>query len=563
MKVISPVNSMACPPNAGIMPFHLARAEFGDSLTLRTGWLNLNFHSLTNPCAKLLLCPVFLFIGMLPGTAGPISTDKVIENRPNVLFIAVDDLRPELNCYGAPVYSPNIDRLASGGLTFDRHYVQVAVCIPSRASLLTGLRPERTRQTYGPSVWPDVPGVGSWGTTFSDAGYATVSLGKIWHTIGRNPDRFDVVYDPGLGYTYADPRNNALYEEYRAQRRAGIHEPDIPNPPPITEMADAPDEAYADGKTAARAVEELRRLAQGGQPFMLAVGFVRPHLPFASPKKYWELYDEKTIELAGNPHVPAGMPKVAFNNNPNFLSYSYGDYPPFEPGKPMPERTARHLRHAYRASTSFIDAQVGKLLTELDQSGLASNTIVMFWGDHGFFLGETGQWSKHSNFEWATRSPLIIRYPGVVQPALRTGALVETVDIFPTLLQLCRIPTPEVCDGRSMVPLLHDPAQPWKEGAHHLYNRHPMIGDQRELVIGHAVRTRDFRYVSWRMGWTLDGEEIARELYDYRTLPVETRNLADDPEYAGIRDDLIKLLESGPASSPYAVSHDLSSPSAN
>ncbi len=491
-----------------------------------------------------------MFFLWLAGMAGACEQSKRSQDQhpahPNVLFISVDDLRPELNCYGAPVHSPHIDRLASEGMMFNHHYVQYTTCIPSRAVLLTGLRPERTHQIYGPSVWPDIPGVSSWGNTFRGAGYEAVSLGKIWHVIGRNTDTFDIQWRPGDRYHYADSASLKASELYREQRREGIPAREITIKPPVTEAGDVTDTAYFDGQVALRAVRELRRLAEEEGPFMLAVGFIKPHLPFVSPKKYWDLYIEDSIELAENRDFPFNMPEIAFANHPNFYNYSYGEYPPLKDGQPMEEVTARHLRHAYRASVSFVDAQVGKILKELENLELEENTIVVLWGDHGFHLGETGFWSKHFMFEWADRSPLIVRVPWMNQKGVQCDRLVETVDIFPTLLDLCGIAPVELSDGRSMVPLLEDPGIPWKEAAYHVFNRSMNIDGKRELIIGHGVRTDQYRYISWRVGWGLEGKEVASELYDYRNWPWETRNVAEDPEYAQIRNEMDRLLKEGP-----------------
>jgi iduronate 2-sulfatase len=457
--------------------------------------------------------------------------------RPNILFISIDDLRPELNCYGAPVHSPNIDKLASEGILFKNHYVHMAVCIPSRAALLTGLRPERTHQIYGPTVWTQVPGVKTWGNTFREAGYNSVALGKIWHTLdGIKPDTFDLSWNGPGRYTYAEIASQEDWIKRKPNQAVT----------PITEMADVHDSAYIDGKVALKAILELNRLAKEEKPFMLAVGFVKPHLPFCSPKKYWDLYKEEEIDLAPNPDFPVNMPEIAFANHPNFFDYTYGDYPPFEKGKPMPEKTAKHLRHAYRAATSYIDAQVGIILEELKSLGLDKNTVVVLWGDHGFHLGDTGFWSKHYNFEWGAHSPLIIKVPWSKQKNIKTTALVETVDIFPTLLELCGIPELDVFDGTSMVPLLNDPTIQWKKAVYHVFNRWKSIDGKRQIIVGHAVRTDRYRFISWRVGWGLKGDEVASELYDYEKEPYETRNLADDQEYSDIRREMEKLLKEGP-----------------
>lgn len=468
--------------------------------------------------------------------------------KPNVLFIAIDDLRPELNCYGAPVHSPNIDKLASEGVLFQNHYVQVAVCIPSRAALLTGLCSERTHQVYGPTVWDTIPGVKTWGNTFREGGYETASLGKIWHTIGKNPDQFDIDWQPsGLEYTYAEEEGKKRWLNFRKNKANKVPDSEIKNLPFITECADVHDTIYKDGLVARRAIQLIEDYARTKKPFMLAVGFTKPHLPFNAPKKYWNLYDENEIELASNTEFPENMPDVAFSNHPNFYSYNYGDYKALENGKKMHDATAKHLRHAYRAATSYIDSQVGKILKELEKQNLDKNTIVVLWGDHGFLLGESGHWSKHSNFEQAAHSPLIIKVPWSKSKNVKTNAMVETVDLFPTLLEYCRLPELTISDGKSLVPLINNPDLEWKKAAYHVFNRHRKIDGKRTLIIGHAVRTQRYRLVSWRVGWSLDGELIATELYDYEQDPNETINVAEINEYKAVRSQLEKLLEQGPA----------------
>ena len=478
------------------------------------------------------------------------------DRKPNVLFIAVDDLRPELGCYGAKgMLTPNIDRLAASGVLFERHYVQFAVCIPSRAALLTSLRSERTHQIYGPPMWDKVPGVSPIGKTFKAGGYSTVSLGKIWHVEGGQlTDVFDVKWAPDGGQ-YANPGNAALSEKYRkakvALKKSGQGDAEPGGPlPPVTECAEVPDNAYADGMIADRAIAEMSRLQGEGNPFLLAVGFHKPHIPFVAPRKYWELFDESKLSLAPNPEFPRDMPSIAFSGNPNFYNYDYEAFAPLPQEGRMPDATARHIIHGYRAAVSFVDAQVGRVLDELDRLGLTGNTIVVLWGDHGFHLGDTGMWGKQTNFESATRSPLIARAPGRTKAGSRSRALVETVDIFPTLLDLCGLPPLPLSDGRSFLPLLDDPQRPWKEAVCHVFDRHPKVDGKSQLVIGHGVRSASHRLVSWRAGWELSGKEVAVELYDYDNDPFETRNVAADPSYAQTLAKLRQLLQELPANQP-------------
>ena len=474
--------------------------------------------------------------------------------RPNILFIAADDLRPQLGCYGETwMRTPHIDRLAASAVRFDRHYVQMAVCIPSRVALLTSLRSERTQQVYGPMRWQRVPGATPFGKTFRAHGYTAVSLGKLWHAEGEpHGDAFDREWAP-TPQLYASPDSQALIGQMRAARqskRGGAPsltaKKSAARLPPITESADVSDDAYVDGQVAREAVAELRRLAAGEKPFLLAVGFTKPHIPFTAPQKYWDLYRERDIPLAGARGLPRDMPAVAFSHHPNFYNYDYAPHAPLPRGTaPMPDDTARHLIHAYAAATSYLDAQAGKVLAELERLGLAEKTIVVFWGDHGFHLGDAGHWGKQTNFERATRSPLLIRAPGVTRPGV-CPALVETVDLFPTLVDLAGLPPLAVSDGTSLRPWLVDPAAPSRPAVYHVFNRAPAAGSG-EPRIGFAVRTMDARYIEWRRGWSPDGAVITREYYRYSTAhPDEEVNLAADPTHATEMAALAKRLRASP-----------------
>ncbi|MBI2513523.1 MAG: sulfatase [Opitutae bacterium] len=480
-------------------------------------------------------------------------------SRPNVLFIAVDDLRPELGCYGSAfIQTPNIDRFARTAALFERHYTQFAVCIPSRVALLTGLSPERTHQTYGPHVWEKVPGAQPWGRTFQRAGYEAVSLGKIWHIeTGTLGDSFDVLERSDRGHAYGDPTHDAKLKEWQQAKRARGgnrgDDNDLPGGAPIAEGVDRPDRDYIDGALADDAIAQLQRLKGGAKPFMLAVGFHKPHIPFVAPKRYWDLYDPQALPLAPNPQPPRGVPAIAWSGNPNFHSYTYDAHAPLPKGdwakETMSDETARWIRHGYFACVSFVDAQIGRVLDALEREGLAENTIVVLWGDHGFHLGDLNLWGKQTNFEEAAHSPLIVRVPGVTQSGARSPALVETIDILPTLTELCGIAPLAVTDGTSFAPVLREPARVWKDAIFHVFDRRWAFEEssRKELVIGHAVRTAGYRLVEWRRGWSMTGERVATELYDYTADPLETRNVADDAAYAEVRAELEARLRTGPA----------------
>jgi iduronate 2-sulfatase len=464
----------------------------------------------------------------------------------NVLFIAVDDLRPQLGCYGHPrIKSPNIDRLASRGLRFDRAYCQQAVCAPTRASLLTGTRPDTTRvhdlQTPLDAVRPDLVSIPH---HFKRNGYETISLGKIYHHPNEDPRGWSAApWLPrsdwaGEWRAYRDPlsavavrqSDAALRAAYERELKAGNK---VPRPTygrgPAYEGPDVPDSAYPDGMTCDKAIQELHRLRE--KPFFLAAGFVKPHLPFNAPKKYWDLYSPDDIELPSRADWPENMPKVAGSDWGELRAYTG------IPRKgPVDEATMRMLIHGYYACVSFMDAQVGRLLGELDRLGLRENTVVILWGDHGWKLGDYGAWCKHTNLELDTRVPMILSLPGQRNAGAATSALVEYVDVYPTLAEACGLEIPEQCEGKSMLPLLDDPRRKWKAAAFSQYPRGANI-------MGYSMRTERWRYTEWISRQTSD--IVARELYDHAGSDVASANLADLPEQAATVKELSAMLAKG------------------
>ncbi len=450
----------------------------------------------------------------------------------NVLFIAVDDLRPQLGCYGhKQIISPNIDRLAQQGLVFDRTHCQQAVCGPSRASLMSGLRPD----SIGAYEWyvrlrDEVPDVLTLPEHFKNNGYETMAVGKIYHH--WDDDLQGWSKKPYHAYYHVPPEDKTwVGHGYVTEEAKKIvrEQNDSIGRGPAYEVADVDDDAYYDGCNAKYAVKELHRLKD--KPFFLAVGFVKPHLPFSAPKKYWDLYDPEEIKLPDNMFYPKGTPEIALSNWGELRHY---------PGIPeegdLPKDLARKLIHGYYACVSYTDVLIGKLLDELDRLGLRDNTMVILWGDHGWKLGEHNMWCKHTNFENDTRVPMIISVPGMDTAGQRTDALTEFVDIYPTLCELCNLKLPEHLEGHSMIELLKDPNREWKKAAFSQYPR-------GKNIMGYSMRTDRFRYTEWRRRDS--GEISARELYDHKEDPAENINVVDHAEYTDTVKKLSEMMKLG------------------
>jgi arylsulfatase A-like enzyme len=462
--------------------------------------------------------------------------------RPNVLFIAVDDLRPTIGAYGDPyAKTPNLDRLARSGVTFLRAYAQQALCNPSRASLMTGLRPDSLRvwdlETDFRSTVPDIVTLPQ---HFMRHGYRVVQIGKIYHnTIPDSRSWHQEIhlhgfpYDPDAVYhgrenlAIQEARKAKIIEEGRQDRaidRFGMWYLKAN----ATESLDLPDNAYYDGAQTDRALEELATL-KGRQPFFFAIGYYRPHLPFNAPRTYWDLYDPDSIALAPNPDLPKDAPPVAGSNLAELRGYADFTTAPEPWEGRLSESDARRLKHGYYASVSYVDAMVGRLLDRLDDLGLAKNTIVVLWGDHGYKLGEMNGWAKMSNYLIDTHSPLIIRAPGLVPEGLRLEQLVELVDVYPTLSELAGLPAPAWLQGSSAAPLMRQPGRAWKRAVFSQFlRRGRWVGADGVETMGYSMRTERYHYVAW-MNWATQ-RITARELYDLEADSMETTNLALRPE---------------------------------
>ncbi len=448
----------------------------------------------------------FATLGLLLALAG--AADAAAQ--PNVLLIAIDDLRVDLGCYGGSLArSPNIDRLAAQGTRFTRAYCQQSMCNPSRASMLTGLRPDSVRVWDLPTHFrQNRPDTVTLPQLFKQNGYHTRNIGKVFHNYRQDEYRGDPV-------SWSVPAKLHYGSHY--------HDPPVVDGPIAanlatldkTECREVPDEAYLDGRVAAEAVRALREIRD--KPFFLAVGFWKPHLPFNAPKRYWDLYDRARIDLPANPGPPRDVPTLALQ-----------DYR-IDSKKDLTDDDVRELRHGYYAAISYLDAQIGKVLDELDRLGLRHNTIIVLWSDHGLHLGEHGLWSKTTNFELDARVPLIIAAPQH-RRGQRADGLVELIDVYPTLADLAGLAPPEGLEGKSLRPILENPAVAVKDVALTQNPRPPYLRGKDPQVMGYSIRTDRFRYTEWRR--FEDGRPVARELYDHQQDPRETRNLAGLSDHA-------------------------------
>lgn len=466
-----------------------------------------------------------IFIAAMPFQA---SKSNIPEQKmPNILFIAVDDLRPELGCYGkADIRSPNIDRLAKTGIVFKNAFCNFPVSGPSRASLLSGIYPSQSRFIkWNCSQDEELPGIVSLPMHFKNNNYRTVSLGKIYNNFGDAMGSWD--------YEWRPPATTTQFWDYQSAESIRIHEErsidwinntsvrNFENLPhtrgPAFEHPDVPDNAYMDGKIAGKAIDELQNLKNSSQPFFLAVGFHKPHLPFNAPGRYWDMYDHHKIKLPLNNQFSKDAPDAAISYWSELRGYSG------IPQKgPLVDSTALNLIHGYYACISYVDAQIGLVLNALEDLGLSENTIVILWGDHGWFLGEHGFWCKNSNFKKALQSPLIIRVPGK-KADIRTEALVDFLDIYPTLCDFAGLSKPVHLQGKSFAALIDDPEQPWKE---EIFCR----------CSGETILTKTHAYTEWLSYETM--QPHARMLYDHRSDPEENINISEKSE----NKELIKKL---------------------
>lgn len=460
------------------------------------------------------------------------------EEKMNVVFIAVDDLRPEINYYGAEyMHTPNMDRLASESRVFLNHFVFCAACGPSRSTLLSGKR------TLDWDIFSSIRESGqkpdsifSLPQLFKENGYKTVGIGKISHQPGGVIDSLqtipEVPYSWNLTYApvgiWKNPWNAFFSYAYGKYRRYAYGRKNDTAMPPF-ESKDIDDEGYADGLNAKEAVKQLRALQDTS--FFLAVGFYKPHLPFNAPKKYWDLYD------------PDVLPKAEMSIPPQELDSKislHDDHESYEPRTHytwkgdssnylITQEREKILKHGYCAAVSYVDAQIGKVLDEIKSLGLEDRTIVVLWGDHGWHLGDYGIWGKYTNYDIALRSPLIIKTPNINRPGDGSNSIVETIDIFPTLSDLCGLPKPEYLEGESMSSIINDPSAKIKEYA---------LGSRDAFgAVGYTVRDENFRLMLWER---TDGTDEL-DLFSYKQNRFPKKNIA--VEQPGKVDELLKIIK--------------------
>ncbi|WP_109833177.1 sulfatase [Reichenbachiella versicolor] len=518
-----------------------------------------------------------LILGVVLISCKPTKGIEEQNIKPNILFIAVDDMRPELGTYGSSVaVTPNIDQLAADGLQFNRAYCQQAICSPSRASLMTGSRPESINVIENYTYFRDLnPDIVTLPQHFQKFGYETVYSGKIYHgrftdhplSWSREPVKvnlFDPKKNPGA---YASKKNQEIFKQNRKEviAKYGVKGSYGLGLGPAYECEDVTDQAYEDGYNTDVAIATMKEMVANGKPFFLGLGFKQPHLNWTAPKKYWELYDRAKIPLTQQEFSPKNGAAMGLH-----ASFELRVRDGIPKSGDIDSVLAKKLKHAYLSSVSYVDAQIGRMLEAIEEAGIRDNTIIILWSDHGWHLGDMGIWGKATNYEISTRVPLILSAPGMKSSlkGFKTDALVELVDMYPTLCELAGIPVPEHVEGQSFAPLVDDPSMPWKkavfsqfptpalrewaanplsQGMRETYFG-PLIEEVEEGIIsqqkekwdrdlfenhlmGYSMRTDQYRFISWQDRRNKDAIPVYVELYDHHIDPLETINIADqNPE---------------------------------
>ena len=521
---------------------------------------------------------VFMLLNILLFSCKGQVEKSIVEpnKKPNILFIAIDDLRPELGAYGSEVaITPNMDALAAQGLLFNNAYCQEAICSPSRASVMTGARPETIKVIENFSYFRDLnPDIVTLPQHLRTEGYETVYAGKIFHP-GYTDEELswsrkaysgpNVAAMPDRVRGYVLPENQEMFKKNRAEviEKYGENAPrNGLGKGPAYEFADAPDNTYEDGHNTELAIETMKEMAKNDKPFFLGLGFLKPHLEWIAPKKYWDLYEGKDLQMTDQHDGPKDG--AAMGLHASFELRARADIPNYGD---IDEEQAKNLKRAYLATVSYVDAQIGKMLADLDEAGLRDDTIIMLWSDHGWHLGDMGIWGKATNYEIATRVPLIVSTPNMPEAVrgTKTNALVELVDMYPTLCDLAGVSIPTTLEGQSFKPLLNDPNKKWKEAAFTQFPSpalrewaaNPLSKGMRETsfgplleeveekiklqqgdkwnrdlfenrLMGYSMRTADYRFTVWKDYTDKESEPVFFELYDHKNDPTETINIAND-----------------------------------
>lgn len=516
---------------------------------------------------------IFVFIVVI-GCKEKEVVKEESKKKPNILFIAVDDLRPELGCYGSEIaITPNLDALAADGLLFENAYCQQAICSPSRASIMTGARPETINVIENYTYFRDVnPDIVTLSQHFIANGYEAAASGKIYHNeefgdrdLSWSRDLAKLDYKrPKRQGGYVLPENQEMYRENKADMIAKYGADAAKRglgKGPAYEFADEPDSSYEDGYATDLAIATMKEMAKEDKPFFLGLGMKKPHLDWVAPKKYWDMYNPDAIKLATQTEGPEGGAEMGLH--PSFELRVRSGIP--KKG-PIDDELALNLKRAYLACVSYVDAQIGRMIDAIDEAGLRENTIIIVWSDHGWHLGDMGIWGKATNYEIATRVPMMIWTPNMLEKnrGKVTNALVELVDIYPSLCDLAGIDIPTHVEGESFVPLLTKPNKKWKKAAFSQFpspalrewGSYPIRPSMRETyfgplleeveeeiilqqkdkwerdlyenyLMGSAMRTEKYRFVVWKDMRDLNSDPVFIELYNHKTDPKETLNIAD------------------------------------
>lgn len=426
--------------------------------------------------------------------------------KPNILFVIVDDLRPLIGCYGDEIaVTPNLDALASDGMVFERAYAQYPICGPSRGSFMSGLRPDTTGLMGNNTPFHQaVPGALTINRYFKQQGYEVFGAGKIYHnSVGED---WSKPYAKTEWLDHVNSDNKAIADVFFSKNSQGL--------PPSVEVGDVGDDAYCDGQAAAASEKWIAAATQSGKPFMMITGFRKPHLPWCAPAAYWDLYERGEMPIAENRFYPEGAPEIALKKYGELFGYS--DIPK---NTPLTDELVRQSMHGYYACVSYADAQLGRLVTALKKAGVYDDTIIVLCGDNGYQHGNNGVWTKGVCWESTNLISLLIKVPELGKSGQRSRALVELLDIYPTLCEAAGLPVPEHCEGKSLLPLIENPERKWSEVACSQF--------RKGKVIARSIRTERYRFTLWEHE---AGELKGVELYDYEDDPQGNVNLAASPE---------------------------------